>query len=305
MAKILVTGGAGFIGSNIALSLWRQGHEVSVLDDMSLGRPENLAESKGEIRIISGDASDASIADSAVNGVEQIYHLASASSAPMYEPDPRRANEATLTSFLNVLDAARRNSITGIVYASSSSIYGASHPPHSEDMPVRPVSFYTACKLAKEHYAEVYSRAFGMRIAAMRFFSVYGPHETHKGRFANVITQFLWLMKEGKAPTIYGDGTQTRDYVFVDDVVRCCTLAMERKADGVFNVGTGEARSFNDVVDELNSALGTSIRQKYVPNPIKNYVAHTLADTRKSEKELGFRARFSFMNGIRELVKYY
>jgi len=303
MARTVVTGGAGFIGSNVAVELARSGNEVVVLDDMSLGKPENLAGSAVQVRV--GDITKPADVEAAMRDCQQVYHFASASSAPMYEPDPRRATQITLSGFLNMMEAARKFGINSIVFASSSSVYGANPTPHSEDQPVTPISFYTAAKLAKEHYAEVYSRVYGMKIAAMRFFSAYGPREQFKGRYANVISQFLWEMKAGKAPVLYGDGSQTRDYIYVDDVVRCCMLAMEKKANGVYNVGTGKACSFNDVVSALNAALGTSIKPTYVENPISNYIRHTLADTVKAEKELGFKARYSLEDGLKELLKYY
>lgn len=305
MARILVTGGAGFIGSTIAAMLVRRGEEVVILDDMSLGKEYELGDMRGKLKIVKGDITKPKDVADAFRGVGQVYHLASASSAPMYEPDPRAATYVTVNGFLNVLEEARRRGVGNIVYASSSSVYAASPPPHSEKQAVSPVSFYAAAKLAKEEYANAYSRAYGMRIAAMRFFSVYGGRERHKGKYANVVTQFLWRMRKGEPPVIYGDGSQTRDYVYADDAARCCLLAMGRNADGCFNVGTGKAHSFNETVRLLNKHLGTKLRAKYVPNPIGNYVAHTLADTKKSEKELGFRAEYSFDEGIGELLKYY
>lgn len=305
MARILVTGGAGFIGSTIAAMLAERGDEAVVLDDMSLGKEYELEGVKGRVKVLTGDIINPKDVERAFEGVEQVYHLASASSAPMYEPDPRKATYVTVNGFLNVLEEARRRGIANVVYASSSSLYATNKPPHSEGMQVVPVSFYTAAKLAKESYAKAYSRMYGMRIAAMRFFSVYGERERHKGKYANIVTQFLWLMKKGEAPVIYGDGSQTRDYVYADDVARCCLLAMDRKADGVFNVGTGRAYSFNETVEILNKHLGKEIEAKYVTNPIGNYVAHTLADTRKAEAELGFKAKYSLDEGVKRLVEFY
>ena len=303
MARILVTGGAGFIGSSLAFELAKNGEEVVVLDDMSLGKPENLSDAPVEVRV--GDITRPADIEAAMEDVGQVYHFASASSAPMYEPDPRRATQVTLNGFLNVLEAARKSKVKGIVFASSSSVYGNNPTPHSEAQAIAPISFYTAAKMSKEFYAQVYSRMYGMDIAAMRFFSVYGPREKFKGRYANIISQFLWKMKKGESPVLYGNGSQTRDYIYIDDVVRCCLLAMEKKANGAFNVGTGRSASFNDVVSLLNKALGTKIKPAYVPNPIGNYVAHTLADTAKAERELGFKARLSLEDGIRELLKSY
>jgi len=305
MARILVTGGAGFIGGNIAATLANKGEEVAVLDNMYLGKEYELEDVKGKVEIFNGDITKQADVEKAFRDVEQVYHLASASSAPMYEPDPRQATFVTVNGFLNVLEACRKAGIKSLVYASSSSLYGRNPPPHSEGQAIVPISFYTAAKMAKEAYAQAYHELYGMNIAAMRFFSVYGPRERHKGRYANVITQFLWKMRKNEAPVIYGDGSQTRDYIFVDDVVRCCALAMEKKADGPFNVGTGKAYSFNEVVDVLNRHLKASIKPQHIQNPISNYVAHTLADTKKAESVLGFEAKYSLEDGIRELVKYY
>lgn len=304
MERILVTGGAGFIGSSLAVELARRGSDVLVLDDMSLGRRDNVAGIPNlEVRV--GDITKSCDVEAAMKDVQQVYHFASASSAPMYEPDPRRATNVTFNGFLNVLEAAKKFKVKNIVYASSSSVYGNNPIPHREDQPITPISFYIAAKMAKEFYAEVYSRLYGMNIAALRFFSVYGPRERHKGKYANVISQFLWKMKAGEAPVLYGDGGQTRDYIYIDDVVRACILAMEKGANGVFNVGTGKAHSFNDVVAALNEALGTGIKPVYVVNPISNYVRHTLADTRKAERELEFKAQYSLEDGIQTLLKHY
>jgi len=305
MARVLVTGGAGFIGSTIAAALVRKGEDVAVLDNFSLGRAYELSDVRRDVTVLRGDIRKPSDVRKAFSGVEQVYHLASASSAPMYEPDPRKATLATVNGFLNVLEEARARGVGSIVYASSSSLYAATPPPHREDARVSPVSFYTAAKLAKEHYAAVYSRAYGMRIAAMRFFSVYGPRERHKERYANVVTQFLWKMRRGERPVIFGDGSQTRDYIYSEDVARCCLLAMGKKADGVFNVGTGKAHSFNETVGVLNRVLVTRIAAAHVKNPIGNYVAHTLADTRKSRETLGFTAAYSFEQGVRECAREY
>jgi len=305
MARILVTGGAGFIGSTIAAMLVSQGEDVTVLDNMALGKEYELNDVKDKIRLVAGDIANPEDVEKAFKDVSQVYHLASASSAPMYEPDPRKATYITVNGFLNVLEAARKHDIENIVFASSSSVYGTNPAPHSEEQKITPISFYAAAKMAKEEYAQAYHSTYGMNIAAMRFFSVYGERERHKGRYANVITQFLWQMKRGEPPVIYGDGSQTRDYIYAEDVARCCILAMKKKANGVFNVGTGKAYSFNQIIDILNKQLGTNIKPTYIKNPISNYVTHTLADMRKTENELGFRAKYSLEEGIQRLVKFY
>jgi UDP-glucose 4-epimerase len=159
---------------------------------------------------------------------------------------------------------------------------------------------------AREGIARIYTELYGMNLVGLRYFSVYGPHEQHKGKYANNISQFLWEMAKGARPVIYGDGSQTRDFTFIDDVVEANILAMRSKLRGeIINIGTGVSYSFNSIIEKLNGAMGTTIAPKYVKNPLKNYVAHTLADTSKAEKLIGFRANVSLDEGIKRTVKYY
>lgn len=302
--KILVTGGAGFIGSNLVEVLVEKGYEVVVLDNMSLGSEHNLASVIKDITLVKGDIRDAQLVKNLMRDCDFVFHEAAASSAPMFYKDPRDSFSSTVNGFLNVLCAAKENNVKRVIYASSSSLYGRLPTPHNEDMQVVPVDFYTASKLAVEHAGKICAENFGLETVGFRYFSVYGPHEKAKGKFANIISQFLWDMKKCISPIIYGDGSQTRDYTYVKDVVQANLLAMDmnKKISGeIFNVGTGIAKSFNETVDILNQVLGTSIKLTYVINPIKNYVQHTLADTKKSERLLGFKAKYRLMEGVDEI----
>ncbi|MDI9643828.1 MAG: NAD-dependent epimerase/dehydratase family protein [Candidatus Verstraetearchaeota archaeon] len=302
--KFLVTGGAGFIGSNIVWRLVSEGHEVSVLDDMSLGRSENLP--KG-VRIVQGDVRDRILFEDASKGVDVVFYEAARSSSPMFSPDPRNGVEVNVMGFLNALEAARKFGFA-IVYASTSSLYSRCEPPHSEGMAVVPGSFYEYSFLAREGAARLYHELYGVRAVGLRYFSVYGPREEAKGKYANNISQFAWEMMEGRRPVIYGDGTQTRDFIFVEDVVEANLLAMEaanHEGGEVFNVGTGVETTFNRIVELLSDELGSEARPLYVENPIKNYVRRTLADTTKSERLLGFKARTPLREGIRRTIEYY
>lgn len=295
--KILVTGGAGFIGSNIVEGLIE--NEVVVLDDFSLGSVENLENVKDIVTLIKGDVRKENDIKKAGN-VDVIFHEAAASSSPMFDKDPRNGYAVNVDGFLNILEFARKNDAK-VIYASTSSIYGSLPIPHSESAKVEPPNFYAASLYARENIAKLYSDIYGLETIGLRYFSVYGPHEKAKGRFANTVSQFLWSMKKGKSPIIYGDGSQTRDFIFVKDVVKANLLAMEkakRLSGEVFNVGSGVAKSFNDVVKILNSVLGKNIKPKYVENPIKNYVYHTLADTKKAKEKLGFEAKVTLEEGI-------
>jgi len=301
--RYLVTGGAGFIGSNIVKKLLRDGHDVVVIDDMSLGREENIPSGAEVFR---GDVRERELIERAASkGIDGIFHDAARSSAPMFYPDPRESVDVNVKGFLNIMEVAREQDIP-VVYASTSSLYSRCQPPHREDMVVRPGSFYEYSFYAREGIASLYAELHGVRSVGLRYFSVYGPGEEHKGRFANNVSQFIWEIMKGKSPVIYGDGNQTRDFIFVDDVVEANILAMRSDLKGeVVNVGTGLSTSFNELVRMLNEALGTSIKPVYVPNPIKNYVMHTKADTEKARRILKFEAKVDLREGIRRTLEYY
>lgn len=299
--KYLVTGGAGFIGCNIALWLRKEGHQVVVADDLSLGMRENL----GAIHLERGDVRDKAFVDWLSEDVDGIFHEAARSSAPMFIPDPRDGLDININGFANVLEAARKYDLP-VVYASTSSLYSKCQPPHSESQEVVPGSLYEMSMLTREEIARLYTELYGMNLVGLRYFSVYGPHEQHKGKYANNISQFLWAMSQGERPVIYGDGSQTRDFTYVDDVVEANILAMRSRLKGeIMNVGTGTSYSLNSIIEKLNAAMGTKIVPKYVKNPLKNYVAHTLAETSKTEKLLGFRPKITLDDGIARTVKYY
>ena len=295
--SILVTGGAGFIGSNLVEALLKDGEEVMVLDNMHTGSPANLAGLQGSINLIQAGCNELPSLDLQP---ERIYHLGIPSSSPMYKANPFLVGEA-INGFISVLETARRSGAR-LVYASSSSLYSGLLPPHREDMPIAVTDYYTEARLAMERLAELYHRLYGVGSAGMRFFSVYGPREESKKQYANMVSQFLWQMRRGEVPVIYGDGSQTRDFIHVHDVVQALRLAMESDYQGVLNVGTGRTCSFNEVIGMINAELGTDIKQKYIENPIKNYVQDTLADTGKCREVLGFEARVSLEEGIRGLA---
>jgi UDP-glucose 4-epimerase len=296
----LVTGGAGFIGSNLVEELLAAGEDVLVLDNMHTGSPENLKGLDGSLRLIQASCNDLSALDL---HPEMIYHLGIPSSSPMYKKNPYLVGEA-INGFTAVFELARKSG-SRVVYASSSSLYNGLLPPHREDMTIQVADYYTEARLAMERMAELYRQLYNIDSVGMRFFSVYGPKETAKKQYANMVTQFLWEMQDKKTPIIFGDGLQTRDFTFVKDVTRALQLAMKSDYHGVVNVGTGKAHTFNQAVGVLNACMGLDIKPKYVPNPIKNYVLHTLSDTAKSETVLGFRARYGLMDGVKELLKYY
>ena len=293
--NVIVTGGAGFIGSNLVSELSKE-HDVTVLDNFHTGSADNLKDKITVVNDSSGNIGDRfSDAD-----IDAIFHLGIPSSSPMYKENPMLVGSA-INDAINVFEFAKKTGAK-VVFASSSSLYNGLPTPNREDMDVMVTDYYTEARLGIERVAELYHKLYGISVVGLRFFSVYGPNEHAKGIYANIVSQFLWEMRDGKIPVIYGDGKQTRDFVFVSDVVRACILAMETDVPGVFNVGTGVSHSFNDVVNLLNNALGTDIKPEYIENPVKNYVAHTLADLTKVEAALGFRSEYSLEEGISEIV---
>ncbi len=299
--KTLLTGGAGFIGSNVAEELVSLGRNVTILDNFFTGDRNNIPPG---VEVIHKACEDFSTKEK----FDEIYHLGIYSSSPQYKRNPKLCG-AAINGMISVLEIAKQSNCP-VVFASSSSLYSELEPPHKENMMIKVTDYYTEARFAMERMAELYHRLFGVKSAAMRFFSVYGPHEQAKGEFANIATQFLWSMQKNERPVIFGDGKQTRDFTYVDDVVRACLSAMAALKDGkfereVFNAGTGVETSFNGIVDALNKVLGTNISADRRENTIKNYVARTKADTSKAKQVLGFEAKVTLEEGLRKLASAY
>jgi UDP-glucose 4-epimerase len=298
--KILVIGGAGFIGSNLVEELVNK-HDVIVLDNFHTGSMENLKAVKNKIKIVRAFCNN--VLKLNLPKIDVIFHFGIPSSSPMYKENPMHVGEA-INGAISVFEFARKNN-SKVIFSSTSSLYNGLEPPHKEDMEIKVTDYYTEARLCIERLAKLYHTLHHVKSIGLRFFSVYGFHEKAKGSYANIVSQFLWKMKKGEAPIIYGDGNQTRDFIFVRDVVDACIKAMESNIEcDVFNVATGVETSFNKVIDLLNDALGTNIKPKYIENPIKNYVERTLGDTRKAEKHLGFKYKYTLRDGIRELIKH-
>ncbi len=306
--KILVTGGAGFIGSNLVEELIDKGHSVTVLDNLHTGNIRNLEKiiyyngiNSDKIRII--EESCHYINKLILPDEEVIFHFGIPSSSPMYKQHPRLVGDS-INDTIELFEFVRKNrNIKKVIFASSSSLYNGIKPPHREDMNIRVTDYYTEARLTIERIAKLYNVLYGIKSVGLRFFSVYGPHEESKGKYANIISQFLWDMRHGKSPVVYGDGEQKRDFVYVRDVVKACLLILNTDFDfDLYNVGTGLSYSFNDVVDILNDALGTEIMAKHIEMPIRNYVEHTQADIMKI-RSIGYKSEYSLIEGIDELVK--
>jgi len=299
--KVLVTGGLGFIGSNIVERLVADGHEVTILDNLNTGNEANVASIKDKVEIVKSDAGK--IGEMGKD-FDVILHQGIYSSSPMYK-DNRHLTSTVIDEMISVLEYARENG-SRIVFASSSSLYNQNDPPHHEDMAIKVTDFYTEGRYGMERLAELYHKLYGVRCIALRYFSVYGPHEKYKGKYANLITQFLWAMKKDEKIVVFGDGNQTRDFIYVDDVVEANILAMNSQLDyGVFNVGTGNSVSINEMIGMLGKKLGKEPQVEYVENTIKNYVMHTRADLSHVAAKLGFEPKFGLSKGMDALVKYY
>ena len=303
--KILVTGGAGFVGSNIVESLVEEKHEVVVLDKFVLGSIKNLETVKDKVTIVTGDITNKKNVFDASNGCDIIFNEAAASSSPMFKEDLAGSVKINVEGFVNILDAARKNDAK-VIYASTSSIYGDNPSPLTEDQKITPPNFYAATKFTNEHLARIYTSEYGITTTGFRYMSVYGPHEKAKNNFANLVSQFLWDMKKGIAPIIYGDGKQTRDFIFVKDIVKANLLAMNLKGSNteIINAGTGRATNMNELIDLLNTTLNTKITAKYIKNPVKNYIPTQLASTKKAKKVLGFEAKVTLEDGIKILNEH-
>jgi UDP-glucose 4-epimerase len=304
-ARVLVTGGAGFIGSNLANHLAAD-NEVIALDDGTLGTPENLDPA---VEFVDGSVLDEDLpAD-----VDCVFHLAALSSLTMHEGSRENLREGArvnVEGFINTVEQAREHGCETVVYASTSSVYGDRTEPSPESMPVEARTGYEASKLSRERYGEYFSNYHDMSVAGLRFFSVYQGYEGaegHKGEYANIVAQFADDLAHGRRPTVYGDGSHTRDLTHVEDVVRGIELAADHRLDGVYNLGTGEQYSANEVVAQLQSVLGTEIEPEHVENPIDEsvFVSDTMADPSKMHEATGWEAEIGFEEGMRRVCEPY
>ena len=298
--RVLVTGGAGFIGSNLANRL-AAANDVIAVDDTYLGTPGNL---DSDVDFVEADV----VEDDYPTDVDIVFHLAALSSRNMHEENPQRGCRVNVEGFVNTVEQVRTQGCDTVVYASTSSIYGSRTEPSRESMAVESHTAYEASKLARERYAEYYANHHDLNMAGLRFFSVYqgfGGNEEHKGKYANTVAQFADAIANGDAPELFGDGTQTRDFTHVEDIARACELAADHELTGVYNIGTEEAYSFNEMVELINDALGTNIEPEYIECPFDDYVHDTMADSSKFHKATGWEPQISFEEGVKRVCEAY
>lgn len=302
--RVLITGGAGFIGNNLARRLLAAGHQVSAVDDCSLGWPANLP---AEVPLLTGDVSIHSTWEE-LEPCEAIVHLAGASSAPMFPGNLVECFRNNVLGFLEALEFARAKGVGRVLYASTSSIYGNVTPPLREAGPIEIPNFYAVSKYCMEQIARMFTLQYlQVETIGFRFMSVYGPREDHKGIYANLVSQFIWDMEAGRSPEIYGDGGQSRDFTNVGDICQAIQLAMEypgRLNHSVFNVGTARDTCLNELVEVLAEEMRTDIRPRYIPNPVQHgYVRQQLADISHIRSTLGYEPSVDLRQGIREILE--
>jgi UDP-glucose 4-epimerase len=300
--RILVTGGSGFIGSHLVEALLAEGYAVRVLDDLSTGRAANLDAVRDRIEFVEASAADFAACEEAARGVAYVFHEAAIPSVPRSVAEPLLSHESGPTATINVLEAARRAGVRRVMFAASSSAYGETEElPKVETILPDPLSPYAAAKLAGEHYVRVYARTMGLDAVSLRYFNVFGPRQDPSSPYSGVISLFLKAMSRGERPKIYGDGLQTRDFTYVDDVVRANLLAMRREKPlgGVaLNVGGGRRVSLLDLIAALNAILGTDIQPEFLP-PRAGDVRDSLASLDLIARELGYKPTVDFADGLR------
>lgn len=307
MRTCLVTGGAGFIGSHIATALAERGDRVRVLDDLSAGFEKNLAHLGDRVELIRGSVCDAEAVGRAAEGCELIFHQAAIASVPASLRVPLDSHAATMTGTVQVLDAARRGGVRRVVMAASAAAYGdqASAAKRETD-PARPLSPYAASKLASELYCQAFTAAFGLETVALRYFNVFGPRQDPASEYSAVIPIFVTKLIADEPPTVYGDGGQSRDFVYVEDVVRANLLAAEAaEASGrIINVATGRHTTLLDLIEAINAALGTSVEPRFAP-PREGDIRESLADITVARSVLGYEPDVSLAEGLRRSIDYY
>jgi len=305
--KYLVTGGSGFIGSNIAHELVKRGEDVRVIDNFSTGNKVNIAEIENRIELIDGDIRDFWTVQEAVAGVDYVLHQAALPSVPRSISNPLTSNSVNIDGTLNLLEASKSAGVKRFVMASSSSVYGDTPAlPKREDMPTDPLSPYAITKLANEKYCKVFYELYGLETVCLRYFNIFGPRQDPKSEYAAVIPRFITALLNGRQPVVYGDGEQSRDFTFVSNAVDANLLATTAaiKPGRYYNIACGAQYTLNDLLDMLREIIGTDIEAKYTP-PHPGDIKHSFADISLARKELGFDPKVDFKAGLKKTVEWF
>ncbi|MEW6364770.1 MAG: SDR family oxidoreductase [Acidobacteriota bacterium] len=307
MANVLVTGGAGFIGSNLCQALVERGERVRVLDDLSTGKLSNLAAVEGRVTFIRGSVSDAEAVKLGVAGVDVVFHLGAIPSVARSVADPVSTDRANILGTLQVLLAARDAGVRRVVFASSSSVYGETETlPKIETMTPEPASPYALSKLAGEHYCAIFSKLYGLSTVALRFFNIFGPRQDPSSQYSGVIAIFISKILQGSRATIHGDGEQSRDFTYVDNAIATILAAAEsQEGNGdAINVGCGERHSVNELYQTIREIGGSPIEPIYGPARAGD-VRHSQADLTRARIMLGYEPAVTFEEGLRRTFEYY
>jgi nucleoside-diphosphate-sugar epimerase len=309
MANVLVTGGAGFIGSNLTEALLGQGHSVRVLDNFSSGKRENLLFGKNHpvLDVVEGDISEHRICQSVMKGVEVVFHQAALPSVPQSIEDPLTSNRVNVEGTLNVLLAARDAGVKRVIYASSCAIYGDDPTlPKKEEMMPHPLSPYALQKYVGERYCHLFSRLYRLETVSLRYFNVFGPKQNPFSLYAAAIPRFIDALLEGRSPTVFGDGDQTRDFVHIDDVVHANLLAMSavRLTGDVINVACGKGLSINELLRLLREVVGSKVLADY-EGPRPGEVRHSVGDIERGRRLLAYAPRVEMKAGLEKTVAYF
>jgi len=302
--KFLVTGGAGFIGSNIVEELLKRGYDVRVLDNFATGKRENLKPFEKDIELIEGDIRSFHIVQQAVKDIDVILHQAALPSVPRSIKDPITSNEVNVVGTLNILEAAKDAGVKRVVYASSSSVYGDNPAlPKHEGMMPNPLSPYAVSKLAGEKYCSVFSRLYGIETVVLRYFNVFGPRQDPNSQYSAVIPLFIKAVLNDKQPTIFGDGTQSRDFTYVANVVEANILAAVNVVESglAMNCACHGQISLNKLVEEINILLDKNIKPKYA-EPRQGDIKHSFADISLIKNNLNYEPKFSFIEGLKKTI---
>ncbi|GMW00589.1 MAG: epimerase [Candidatus Hydrogenedentota bacterium] len=308
MTRFTVTGGAGFIGSNLVEAILERGGTVVVLDDCSTGRLENISHLNGDLTVMQGSITDPILCARACKDADYVLHEAALPSVPRSVSDPVASNQANVVGTLNVLVAARDAGVKRVVLASSSSVYGDTPVlPKSEDLPLNPLSPYAITKAAAEMYASTFFRLYGLETISLRYFNVFGPRQDPGSAYAAAIPKFILAMREGRSPIVFGDGTQSRDFTYVDNVVhanlRACEAPIEA-AGCVYNVGCGGGITVNELVETLQKLTGAGMPIEYRA-PRLGEVMHSMASIEKARRALGYQPPVDLQEGLRRTVAWY
>jgi len=297
--RILVTGGAGFIGSHLVDRLVQEKYDVTVLDDFSIGRLQNIKQNMNSIRLLKKDVRSSKAAKEAVKDVDVVFHFAAIASVPLSIRKPELVNEVNVKGTLNLLDASVNSDVKNFVYISSCAVYGeAEKLPIKEDHPTNPISPYAASKLAAEHHCKAFHQTYGLETICLRLFNVYGSR-MRAGSYGGVITQFISRLARNSSPIIYGDGEQTRDFVHVSDITECLlSLHNETSAGEVFNIGSGEAVSINQLAEILAEAMEKRHLKPSYAEPRVGEIKHSCADISKARQRLGYVPRIFLKEGL-------